>query len=158
MRCVTLPVCLLLVFVASCLQQGTPAYDPDVVVDEVQATLEAYFDATREHGIFAGLEYLDTSQQFFWVPPGFQSALSRDSVTKILTVMAPAIGSISNQWQNLTVYALGPDHATFTGRVHSRATDTSGTTSHSQLLESGVMVRRDDGWKLLCGQTRIMQN
>jgi hypothetical protein len=34
--------------------------------------------------------------------------------------------------------------------------DTSGKTSSFSLIESGVLIKREDGWKLLSGQTSII--
>lgn len=140
-----------------CTQQSDSQFDKQQITGEVEAMFEAYFDTTQDGGIQAGFTFLDTSQQFFWVPPGYKSAIGYDSVIAVLTAVAPSVASVKNKWLELTIHPLDNDYATFTGRIHSRMSDTSGVTTHTQLLESGVVVRRRSGWKMLCGQTRVVE-
>lgn len=118
--------------------------------------LTDYFDATRQNGITAGFSFLDTSDQFFWVPPGYASAISYDSVISVLTQTAPTVRSVSNEWRELDIHVLDRDIASFTGRIRSRMTSTEGATTLTQMLETGIAIKRRDGWKLLCGQTRVV--
>ena len=152
-----LPVVLIFAIGVGCqpAEQQVQRLDPVQVEEAVRTTLEAYFAATRENGPLAGLTFLDTSEQFFWVPPGYNSAIKRDSVVTVITSFAPAIQSIDNRWVNLEVHALDQHSAVFTGEVQSRSTDTAGSSTETLLLETGVMVLREDGWKMLCGQTRV---
>jgi len=41
-------------------------------------------------------------------------------------------------------------------KTNSTIVDTSGNTSHHSFIETGVMVRRIDGWKFLSGQTSLI--
>lgn len=139
----------------ACADRGD-TLDSAAVESEVRDMLADYFDATRSGGILAGLPFLDTSSQFFWVPPDFDSAISYDSVVAVLTAAAPGVRSVSNEWRALDIHVLDRDIASFTGRIRSRVTSTDGATTLTQMLETGVAIKRRDGWKLLCGQTRVV--
>jgi hypothetical protein len=41
--------------------------------------------------------------------------------------------------------------------LHSVVTDTSGKTSHHVLVETGTLIKRKGGWKLLNGQTNLVK-
>ena len=117
--------------------------------------LQAYFDATRIHGLERGLKYLDTTEAFFWVPPGYQERIPYDSVVAFIKRIAPAVAQVDNRWNDLHIQLLGKDEAVFTGEVSSTATGHDGVQRTTLLLETGVARRGDDGkWRLLCGQTR----
>lgn len=117
--------------------------------------LDAYGRAQRERGLLAEVPYLDTSDRFFWVPPGFSGRISRDSVIAILTTNAASIESVDPQWTELEVSALSATAAVYTGRLRATVVKTSGDTAMTELLETGVLIKRGDGWKLLCGQTGV---
>jgi len=44
---------------------------------EVRSTLNEYYADIRKTGLTGELTYLDSSDNFFWVPPGSNSPLSR---------------------------------------------------------------------------------
>ncbi|MBK8192148.1 MAG: nuclear transport factor 2 family protein [Lewinellaceae bacterium] len=87
------------------------------------------------------------------MPPGYTSALTYDSVRAILTANAKGFRSIDYQWERVQINPLSPDLAAYTGIVSGATVDTAGTTTRMVLAESGVVIRRKDGWKLLCGQS-----
>jgi len=118
--------------------------------------LDAYHRAMERDGLMSELEYLDPSDEFFWVPPGFSSALSYDSVISILETNAPTIQSMSLQWEYLHIYPLSPEIADFTGKLHNTVVDTAGLTSKIVMLETGTLIKRTKGWQLLNGQSRII--
>lgn len=130
---------------------------PSMVENEVRTTLNKYFEAIKEKGLTGEFDYLDNSEDFFWVPPGYASALSYDSVASILSANAPAFASIENRWEKLQIQPLNTTIATYTGQVHSTMIDTSGNKTEMQMIESGVVIKRADGWKLLNGQSRTME-
>ncbi|NNE77311.1 MAG: SnoaL-like domain-containing protein [Pricia sp.] len=123
------------------------------VGNEVQKTLNDYYDDIRASGLTAEFKYLDDSKEFFWTPPGFSSSISYDSVVAILKQNAPQYQSIDNQWDTLTVNVLSKELAAYAGRLRSIMTDTSGQVTKITLVETGILIKRNDGWKLLCGQT-----
>ncbi|MEO8174234.1 MAG: nuclear transport factor 2 family protein [Sediminibacterium sp.] len=129
--------------------------EKSVIIDSVQHTLNSYFKDIKTSGLLAEFIYLDHSPDFFWVPPGYGSAISYDSVAAILRKSAAKYTAINNVFDTLHIIALSKELATYTGRLHSTMTDTSGTTLHFSLLETGVMIKRPGGWKLLNGQTSM---
>jgi hypothetical protein len=102
----------------------------------------------------AEFKYLDHSPDFFWVPPGYAGAISYDSVAAILKKSAPKYTLIENTFDTLHIVPLSKELATYTGSLTINMTDTSGVyQARFSLLETGVMIKRPDGWKLLNGHT-----
>lgn len=138
----------------SCEQSKTITADEKIEIsDNVLQTLTNYYDDIRESGLTAELKYLDNSKEFFWTPPGYSSSISYDSVVTILNRNAPLYLSIDNQWDLLRVTVLTKELAAYTGRLRSTMTDTSGQVFKIKLVETGLLIKRRDSWKLLCGQT-----
>jgi hypothetical protein len=143
--------------IVSC-RQSTTLSDSEVatVTEEVRQTLGNYYNDIRTSGLTAEFKYLDKSPEFFWVPPGFSCSLSYDSVAAILRQNAANYKAIDNSFDTLIIVPLGKDLATYTGRLKSNITDTTGKTETYLLVETGVLIRRPEGWKLLNGQTAIL--
>ena len=102
--------------------------------------LEDYFDAISESGLSAEFDYLDQSSDFFWVPPGFNSAISYDSVKTIL--------------ESLRIVPISKDIANYTGIVGGSITDSRDSINAVHMIETGTVIRRVNGWKILCDQSR----
>lgn len=126
------------------------------VAQEVTSMLYEYHHAIEKDGLTAEFQFLDQSADFFWVPPGYTSKLSYDSVHKILVKNNQAISSIAFKWETLEVFPLSNDIATYTGIVKGRMKDTSGLITKTAIIESGTLIRRTDGWKLLSGQSALL--
>jgi hypothetical protein len=123
---------------------------------EVTQMMHEYHAAIGREGLTAEFAYLDSSENFFWVPPGYRSALTYDSVRTILESNAGTLRSVQFSWDHLQVYPLSNTIASYTGIVRGTLTDTAGQVQHTTIIESGVVVRRKDGWKLQSGQSRLM--
>ena len=150
---------ILLLFVAtSCEKPNTSltASEKETIIQTTRQTLNNYYNDIKQDGLLAELKYLDNSSDFFWVPPGYTTSISYDSVITILKQNAPAFKSIVNTWDTLRIIPITKELATYTGRLHSSMTDTSGAVSEFKLVETGILIKRKDGWKLLSGQTSIM--
>ncbi len=132
--------------------------DKTEVVDAVRLTLNNYYSDVKKNGLTAEFRYLDSSKEFFWVPPGYTGAISYDSVVAVLKQNAANYRSINNTIDTLKINPLNRETAIYTGRIHSAMTDTSGKTAAFFLLETGVMIKRTDGWKLLSGHTSILNH
>jgi len=130
--------------------------EKSAVVSEVKLMFQNYFDAIRNEGLVGEFKYLDHSSDFFWVPPGYKSPLSYDSIAKILNLNAPKFTSIENSFDSLRIIPLSSDLASYTAKIRSIMTDTSGTINSIQLIETGVVVRRNTVWKLSHGQTSLV--
>ena len=114
---------------------------------------ENYHRDIEKEGLTAEFAYLDHSEDFFWVPPGYQSPLSYDSVRSILEQSARGFTKIQFQWDTLQIVPLSEEIATYTGIVSGTMIDTSATETRVRIIESGKVIKRSSGWKLLCGQS-----
>ena len=143
---------------SSCRQAEKTKTDADSnIVQQVKSTLEEISDAIKMHGITAEFKWIDSSADFFWVPPGFESPLSYDSVAKIMRSNSGRFKQVEEKWDLLEIQPLGNDHAVFTGRITSRTVDTANHSQEHQVVETGIMIRKGDGWKLHCGHTSLIK-
>ena len=148
-------IILVLLLLTNCSGQKE-TYHPDKVEKEVTQMLHDYHGAMSEGGLMAEFDFLDSSENFFWVPPGYHSALDFDSVKTILMMNAPVMESMTLKWENLTVIPLSKNSANFHGIVHSLSRDTAGMVYDVRMIESGTAIRRGEGWRLLSGQTSML--
>ncbi|MDH3708924.1 MAG: nuclear transport factor 2 family protein [Cyclobacteriaceae bacterium] len=138
-----------------CCQPTAPekTFSPELVIEEVTEMLHQYHQAIEEGGLETEFDYLDDSDDFFWVPPGFKSALDYDSVAIILRANDKSIEKIVLTWDSLHVTPLRSDLAQYYGTINSSVIDTAQMTTESLLIETGLIIKRADGWKLLSGQS-----
>ena len=148
------PILVLLVCACNNKEAG---FDKSSVHSEVHSMLEAYHTDIAEKGLMAEFDYLDNSADFFWNPPGFNTTLSYDSVRTILENNSAFIAKMECTWDVLEIHPLSSSIASFSGIVICITTDTSGQVSRSKMIESGITVKRNDGWKLLNGQTTLLE-
>lgn len=128
-----------------------------LISESVKTTLEDYFIDISKNGLTAEFKYLDSSEQFFWVPPGYNNPIGYDSVKKAIQKNAINFKSVFNTWETLTVTPLNKEFATYSGTIKSTMIDSSNKESNYLLIETGTVVKRADGWKLLCGQTNMLK-
>ncbi len=148
---------LFLTILISCTDvQETNTFEADQVEKEVRAMFDQYHAAIEQSGLTGEFDYLDTSDDFFWVPPGYESALNYDSVRAILEGNAPMFQSVSFHFDTLQVFSLTSTLANYTGIVSGEMTDTAGANSTVRIIESGTAIKRKSGWKLLCGQSAAL--
>jgi hypothetical protein len=146
---------ILLIF--SCRQaKPLDENEKEHIIEDVHQTLDNYYKEIRKSGLTAEFKYLDNSSDFFWVPPGYSRSISYDSVAKILNQNAPRYKFIGNTFDTLRIIPLSKELATYTCRLSSIMTDTSDKTITFSLVETGVVIKRKSGWKLLCGQSSIL--
>lgn len=126
------------------------------VKQETQNMLNNYLDAMKREGLLSEFKFLDNSKDFYWVPPGFTIPLSYDSVRTIIEQNAKAIRSVQYEYDSLLIVPLSPTIANYSAILSGNVTDTSGVNSPVRLIESGVLIKRKDGWKLLSGQTALL--
>jgi hypothetical protein len=131
--------------------------DRDEIIGEVTLMLHTYYDDIRKEGFMSELKYLEDNEDFYWIPPGFETAISYDSVVTIITKNAPAYQHVDNQWEDLTVKALSPGMALYSGRLKSFMTDTAGRISNTRMIETGIVSKKSGQWKLLHGQTSLLR-
>ena len=127
-----------------------------IISDEVSESIRNYYADIRTNGLLAETKYLDSSGDFFWVPPGYSSPISYDSVVAVLKCKAVEFRSIDNKLDTLRVVPLSLDLASYSARILSRTIDTAGKESAYTLIETGLFIRRKEGWKLHSGQTAVL--
>jgi len=143
---------------ASCEQPSTlTGAEKQAIIDAITQTMDHYFDDVRTHGLTAEFRYLDSSENFFWVPPGYASAISYDSVAFVLKQNAPLFRSVENALDTIRIIPLSRELASYTARPQSTMTDTRGKTLIVSLVETGLFIKRAGGWKLHSGQTAIIK-
>ena len=130
--------------------------EKEKIRQHIDQTLHKYFEEVKANGLTAELNYLDTSEHYFWVPPGYSAPVNYDSVKTILTQRAGDFLLVDNSWDTLTIQVLKEDIATFTGIITSRLVNTEKDTFAFRLIESGVLIKRKSGWKMLNGQTSLI--
>lgn len=132
-------------------------FNKEVVSEEIKTMLFDYHEAMNERGLMAEFDFLDSSDNFFWVPPGYRSALSYDSVRKIISENAGSLKKVSFTWEQLQVFALNDSLGNYYGIVNGALTDTNGSDSKVSIIESGTVIKRSSGWMLLSGQSSLLE-
>lgn len=150
----TLLVCLPIL---SCNQSNHSPGNNDDVRNEIKTTFDNYYNDIRKEGLIAEFKYLDSSAQFFWVPPGYLNYAGYDSVASAIRKNATALKSVDNRYDSLLIIPLTDNYAQFVVRTISATVDATGDTFKTAFIESGVMVKRKDGWKFLSGHTTILE-
>ena len=135
---------------------GLTEKDRAEISAEVKEMLLNYVSDIKEKGLTAEFDYLDNSSDFFWAPPGYGRAISYDSIASILKTNAEHFESIENSYDSLSIIPLKNDLATYTATITSVMIDAEGTESTVRLVETGVVIKRNNGWKLLSGQTSLI--
>ena len=148
---------VILMTLTSCSQtDNLNESEKELIISDVIEMFANYHNDIRKDGLTAEFKYLDQSSDFFWVPPGYKSALSYDSVRQILEINAKSFQAIEFNWDTLQVFPLSDKIANYSGIVKGSMIDTSGTKSSVIIIESGTVIKRSDGWKLLSGQYAIL--
>lgn len=156
-RCHILGLLVVALIMNGCDQRDTfTAAEKQQVMSEAAAMLEQYHAAINKSGLMAEFDYLDNSGEFFWVPPGYHQALQYDSVYTILEQNGPTLTTVNFSWEQLTILPLSPEIASYHGIVAGHMTDTTGQQSSVRIIESGVLIKRSSGWKLLSGQSATL--
>lgn len=147
---------LLTVTFTSYAQHPLKVEEKESIIQEVKMMLENYHDDIVKDGIEDELKYLDSSSDFFWVPPGYNSALDYSTIKGILLANSKTINYIEFSWETIKIFPLTNKIATYTGIVKCVEVDTSNKAMNFQILESGTVIKRENGWKFLNGQSRIL--
>ena len=125
------------------------------IAKEARQALDDCYHAIASEGLLSEFKWLDSSASFFWLPPGYSAPIYYDSVARIIRSNAAGIRHIEGSWEELHIQALSREFVSYSGRLKSTATDAKGTTHVTRLLETGILAKRNTGWKLLCGQTNV---
>lgn len=149
----------LFVLIFSCSsEKPTTEFEVRTIEQEIKTMFMAYDDSVRKNGINGEFFFLDKSDAFYWVPPGYKYALHYDSIANILAAYAPLYTHIDNNWDTLQIIPLSDKYASFNGVINSFMVSSKNDTSITKLSETGLVVKRGKHWKLLSGQTVIISN
>jgi hypothetical protein len=143
-------------FTTSC-KQPLSASDKKQITTDIEQMMTNYCRDVKANGLTAEFSYLDSSADFYWIPPGYEAPLSYDSIAAILVKNAPLLSIIDNHYQQLHITPLSYEKAIYAAQVISSTTDTAGRSHTVKLLEAGTLIKRKDGWKLLYGHTTMVQ-
>ena len=58
--------------------------------------------------------------------------------------------------KSVRIDPISQDPAIYTGTLAGALTDTSGQVTTLSMIETGTVIRREDGWKLLNGQSAVL--
>jgi hypothetical protein len=156
MKIFGMPLIFFLTIVSCTNDRNLVEQGKEEVEKEVRNLLDNYFADILEDGLIAEFKYLDNSPEFFWVPPGYTSALTIDSVKSILLHHAAIYTSVQFYWDTLRLIPLSDNLVNYTGIVKGKMTDTAGFVSKVNLIESGIIIKRENEWKLLSGQSAAL--
>ncbi|TRX59912.1 hypothetical protein FNH22_07615 [Fulvivirga sp. M361] len=149
-----LTLLLSFILLVSCTISEPLSEDEKALIrDDILEMFGHYFDDIKRDGLMAEFRYLDKSRDFFWAPPGYRSALSYDSVKIILKENARHLEKVEFSWDTLQVFPITHEIATYSGVVKGVIHNTFGDVSSVLMIESGTLIKRKDGWKLLSGQS-----
>lgn len=132
--------------------------EKEAIIHSVKIRLKAFQRDVRQNGLSAQIDYMDDSDDFFWTPPGYDSALSYDSLSKILRLNTSKYTFVTNKFDSLRILPLTKTMASYTSRIHSTMIDTLGNRSAFSLIETGLLIKREKKWMLLNGQTSVITN
>jgi hypothetical protein len=149
-----------IVFTAISCKQSTTLTENEkaTIIKDVRTSLDGYFSDIKKSGLSAEYKHFDNSPDFFWVPPGYSDAISYESFATILKENAPNSKSIDNSIVSLRIIPLSKELASYYARINSTMIDTTGKAETYDLIESGIWIKRQDRWKLLSGQTAVLNS
>jgi len=151
-------VSLVLLLLNSCNQiVAINKVEKEKIINDIVKMFDNYHNDIKGGGLTSEFKYLDRSEDFFWVPPGYKSALSYDSIKTILEINARYQKSVEFSWDTLQVFPLSNKIANYSGIVNGVIIDNSGTKSYITIIESGTVIKRMSGWKILNGQSAIIE-
>ncbi len=128
----------------------------EAIIDTIKQTLTNYYADIKKDGLTAEFKYLDHSTEFYWAPPGFNAPINYEQVENGVKQNASKFKSVDNTWLSLRVDPLTSELASYSGTIHSVASDTTGQVGDYKLIETGLLIKRKDGWKLFRGQTSVL--
>lgn len=155
-RALSIAIFLAVLTLVSCRKKPTEAERNAPSKEQVAVTemLNNYFQEMADSGIMsAELKYLDSSKEFFWVPPGYESAIYYDSVMTDMEEQSKGV-KVVMKWDTLATFKLSDKLVSYTGIAKGVLTGPEGGTTDLDMIETGICIKRKDGWKLYQGQSR----
>lgn len=148
---------LLSAIVATGCKDATDLSEPERkhVISDVKEMLYQCNADVKAKGLHSEFDYIDNSPGFFWVPPGAAGPQPFDTIISMVGRNAARLKQVNNTFDTLIVIPITMRLAQYSARIHSIATDTAGAQTTTSLVETGLVVKRKNGWKLLSGQTSV---
>ncbi len=125
-----------------------------IITAEIKEMFENYHNDIVKDGLQAEFRYLDNSDDFFWVPPGYESALDYKTVKNILLSNSKTINYVEFSWETIEIFPITSRIANYSGIVRCVNVDTTNNPMTFRIIESGTLIKRKSGWKFLSGQSR----
>ncbi|NMH87870.1 hypothetical protein [Flavivirga algicola] len=123
---------------------------------EIKQMFDNFHKDITKNGLISEFKYLDDSSDFFWVPPGYKKTLDYSTIKDILTKNSKTVNFIEFSWENIKIVPLTNEIATYSGVVKCVQVDTAHNPITFKIIESGTLIKREDGWKFLNGQSRSL--
>ena len=149
-------ICFLAVAVQSvyCQQQATLTQSQRAAIrDSVTQLKYRVWDEVRAKHFEGTLNCFDDSPEFFWVFTPDTTIILHDVFVAMLKGAFQDYRSIDVVWDRIHVEPLTNQYAVYTGKYHVTYIDTSGKVFKAIGVETGIVVHRPTGWKILNGQT-----
>lgn len=149
-------IAICLTLITACASDNLSKRESKRITAEAQSMLEAYHRDLAIEGLTAEFKYLDSTDQFSWHPAGYDSPISYDSVAKVLLQLDDFYTSIKSKWDTLAIVPVSDTLVNYTGDFTTTMTDVTGFSETYEMHETGILIKRPDGWKMLSGKTTMM--
>lgn len=150
----TILAAMLVVF-SGCRQQAnlTGTFQPSVVKSEVEDMLKAYTKSFNALDIDNTQKYIDDSEDFFWIYTPDKNPVNSDYVKKVIKKEIEKYRAIDIRFYYIRVNPLTENIAVYTGGWEEASENHKGDIEKFFGVETGVVIKRNGGWKFLNGQT-----
>ena len=137
----------------SCDQEAKLTNDQKYeIINSVKKSQEQFCLDYEAEDFDAVMSHLDTSRNFFWIYPPETVPVTREIFAEVLKREFEMNNPIKFIWDTIQVVPLSSDLAYYQGRFHRVETDTSEIEQVGITFVSAIVIRREEGWKLLSGQ------
>lgn len=145
---------ILLISFCSKAQEQLNVEEKRVITQEIHLMFSNYHNDIISHGLIRELNYLDTSPDFFWTLPNYTKPLDYYTIKKIITETSKTTKFIDFSWETIKIHPLTTNIASYIGILKCVKIDTTNTRTSFKISESGTLIKREDGWKFLNGQSK----
>ena len=142
-------------FTSCTVTKSAQEYNKDVVYQEILTMFNSYHNDVKEQGLLAQLNYLDASEDFYWLPVGYKTPQNYTSLKTIIIESAKNLKSIELEWVQLQITPVTGQFATYSGVVKVAMKDIQDRLSAAYVIETGTLIKRVNEWKLLSGQSQL---
>jgi hypothetical protein len=127
--------------------------DKSDIVKAVKDMTSKYFMDFYTHNVDSVLRHYDTSACFFWAITPDTIAMKRSAMVTMHRHAVKDYTKFEGYWSDMRVEPLTNELAMYHGTYHVLTEDKDGHIGKIMGVETGIMIKREDGWKYLAGQT-----